>query len=204
MPSIAITGSIGCGKSLATAILGNVLKARGVSVERFSADEFNRRILSEDPEARSAIIAVFGDDILNPSGIPDRKKLSRICLENPQARKNLESIVHPLIRVGWLESALQCMTSNERFFLAEIPLLFENNLDGSFNRSILLASSPVVRNKRLQRERGMDPSDAEHWIGTQLPQESKVELADHVIWNDGSESSLRRQLAGMADLLLAA
>lgn len=204
MASFAITGTIGSGKSMATAALGAIFRERATMVTTFSADACNKRLLMENQEAINAIAERFGSSALDAQGHPEAKKLTSLILNNPHARTDLEAILHPKIRREWMPLAEKFRGEKNSVLLAEIPLLFEKGLSTYFDRSILIACSPQIRNRRLRDSRGIDPSIVDQWIRTQLPQESKIAQADHVVWNDGSEFSLLRQLSSLTDLLLTA
>lgn len=204
MPSIAITGTYGSGKSLAASLLMRKLESMDLKVTSYSADTHNRLLLEQDPQARLKITERFGKDVLGPSGIPDRLKLGEMIRQDDAARKDLEEIMHPLLRDKWLTECMSMRGGSGRFFLAEIPLLFERNLATHFDTSITVGCSEDNRRRRISASRGIDANTIHAWISIQLPEAEKILLADHLLWNDGPTETLSRQIDLLAETLIAA
>ena len=204
MPSIAITGSYGSGKSLAATLLMRRLESMNIPATSYSADSHNSLLLEQDPVVRMKLIKRFGPYILDASGIPDRSKLGEIIRNDDVARKDLEEIMHPLLRDKWLPECLTMRGQSGAFFIAEIPLLFESNLTGHFDSSVTVGCSAAIRRKRASESRGMDPAVIDRWVSMQLPESDKALLADHLIWNDGPMETLSLQINLLAEMLIAA
>ena len=121
MPAIAITGSIGSGKSTVLQRLADYfgLDARVISVTSYSADEENRRLLNNDPEVRRLITSALGISCYEPSGKADRGYLFRLIGADPAAKKTLEGILHPRLESIWKPMAASHRESRDAFFLAE-------------------------------------------------------------------------------------
>jgi dephospho-CoA kinase len=202
MPSLAITGSLGSGKSTASSMLLALLRKGGATVTEYSADGHNRSLLREDPGVRRDLLDSFGPGVLGPDGIPDREILSRSIRESDRARAELERILHPRLRAVWQPAARACRGA-EGFFLAEIPLLLEKGLAGEFDRVVAVACSPGIRKGRLASSRGLDPQVVDRWLSLQAPQDLRAEGCHHLLWNDGPDCCLQRQVEILAHDLLA-
>ena len=122
---IAITGGIGSGKSISL----NYLKEKGYPV--YSCDEIYKEVI-EFPQYIHAIKKAF-PDCVDVKGI-DRKKLSESVFNNTANLQVLNSIAHPLI----MERLLERMNTHEGLVFAEVPLLFEGNFEGLFDKIIVL------------------------------------------------------------------
>lgn len=201
MPSIAITGSIGSGKSLATASLITQFERTGIPLCSFSADRENRRLLASDDEVRLLVIEKLGKETYDKDGNPDRKEIFRIISSDESGRLLLESIMHPRLQAIWKPLAESFGKQKDSYFVAEIPLLFEKDLSRYFDRAVVVACSAGIRKKRLQLHRRISDEEMERWESMQLPQDQKVSLADHLIWNDGNPSSLESQSNQLLNLL---
>ena len=202
MPSLAITGNLGGGKSSALDLLVARFKEAQVLVTRYSADESNRRLLREDPEVIAAIKTHLGPEFLGVDGIPDRAILFQRISSDPGARALLEGILHPQLQAEWKPLAESFRHETRTYFIAEIPLLFEKNLTGFFNTNVVVACSPKIRFNRLKKDRAMDDQVVSRWLGLQESQDRKIAIARHVVWNDGSRKALSQQIDRLVRSLL--
>ena len=197
MPALAITGTIGSGKSLVLASLKNLLRA-----EIYSADEENRRLLDTDPEVKRLILSRLGSSCYREDGTADRKVLFDIIRSMPEARTALEEILHPRLAERWKPQAKHFSQSTKEFFIAEIPLLFEKHLEVFFDKTVVVGCSDSVRRERLLQTRSLTVKETAAWSDMQEPQKSKIARADHLIWNDGSKAMLHGQTHLLATLFL--
>ena len=194
MPSLAITGTMGSGKSAVLDLLTARISETGTTVDRFSADEENRRLLDGDPVVRELVSSALGEKAYTMNGKADREWISGRISENSETRKKLEAILHPRLQNLWKPLAEKHRHCSGSFFAAEIPLLYENGLESFFDRVILVACSESVRLERLERQRGVPRDRIARWITLQQPQSVKMGKTDHLIWNDGSPQALGEQI----------
>jgi dephospho-CoA kinase len=195
MPSLAITGSLGSGKSLLLRELTAHLLRKGFEVACYSADEENRRLLREDNEVCGEIARRLGTECLDLQGFPDRAKLRDLITRDPSARELLEKIMHPRLERVWRPQAERHQGGKSAFFVAEIPLLYERGLSGYFDRVLVIGCSEDIRRARLASHRSIPREEADRWLAMQQSQERKITLADHLLWNDGPSDSLTLQLS---------
>jgi dephospho-CoA kinase len=125
------------------------------------------------------------------NGDIDRVALGQIIFENPQAKKDLEAIIHPRIRAEF-EEAVASLEADQ-IMVYEIPLLVETNAADRFDFIVTVESQPELRKERL-RARGMFHSDIEKRMASQATEEQRREIADCVLTNNGSEDELLRQV----------
>lgn len=188
---LALTGGIATGKSTFRQLL-----AERHSFVVFDADACVHELLSRDRPAINAVVQRFGADVLDVDGCVRRAVLRSVVFHDPAARRDLEQILHPLVRARWEEQRGHCIASGKDF-LADIPLLFETSAETHFDASILVAASPETQRARLAA-RELDPATVEAMLASQLPLGEKIRRASTVVWNDGTPAALGRQ----ADLLL--
>jgi dephospho-CoA kinase len=141
--------------------------------------------------------AVFGEEaIFAPKNCLDREFLRKKVFSDDEARRQLEGILHPLIRrecLNTVENAREQGASG--LFIADVPLLFENNFDLGQEKSLLVASSRETQVKRLKNRTRYDDAMIDSILAAQMPVEDKVLRADVVFWNEGPLTLLRSQIA---------
>jgi dephospho-CoA kinase len=194
MPSLALTGNIGSGKTAALDLLVSLIQEGGITALRFSADEENRMLLERDPEVRQLIRTSLGGDCYTPEGLPNRETISLRISSDPQARKTLEGILHPRLEKIWKPLAAAHRVPDQTFFVAEIPLLYEKGLSSFFDKVLVVGCSDSIRKERLLKSRSVSAAKANEWLALQQPQNDKISQADHLLWNDGTLETLRVQI----------
>jgi dephospho-CoA kinase len=102
MPGIGITGGIATGKSTVVAELVTALQGR-LDVRFFSSDSEARRLTDTDLGVQEKIRSTLGAQLFDSEGRLRREELRQLVFRRPQARKELENILHPRIRAAWLE-----------------------------------------------------------------------------------------------------
>jgi dephospho-CoA kinase len=166
----------------------------------FDADRSVHELLTGDPSVQKAIAEAFGAEVIGPDGGPDRVRLREIVFANPAKRRQLESILHPIIRDRWMEQAEHAARS-DHWFCADIPLLYETNAQSHFAAVVVVACSPATQRARLREQRQLSNEIAENIIASQFDLATKVAQADYLIWNDSAGSSLDRQARILAGAL---
>jgi dephospho-CoA kinase len=195
VPALGITGGVATGKSSFSTALRRHLPA-----EFFDADRGVHELLASDPGVQKAVVDAFGADVFGPDGRPDRLRLREIVFANPVKRRQLEGILHPIIRDRWMEQAGSAARS-DRWFCADIPLLYETNAQSHFAAVVVVACSPGTQRARLREQRQLSNEIAENIIASQFDLATKVAQADYLIWNDSTESCLDRQARSLAGAL---
>ena len=191
MRVIGLTGGIGCGKSLAAQYFAEL----GALV--IDADQLARSAIERGSQGFDEVVSFFGDSILT-NGEIDRRALGELIFKDSEAKKRLENIVHPFVRREF-EEAVASLKSDETL-IYEIPLLVETGAQDRFDMVVTVESSLENRISRL-RQRGMHISEIEGRIASQATREQRIEVADFLIENDGSEDELLRQVENIWDSL---
>jgi dephospho-CoA kinase len=191
MRVIALTGGIGCGKSLAAQFFAQL----GALV--IDADQLARAAIERGSAGFDEVVTLFGDSILKDGNI-DRRALGEIVFKDQKAKVALENIIHPFVRKEF-EEAVASLKGGQ-VLVYEIPLLYETNAHERFDLVITVESEMENRITRL-RSRGMQISEIEGRIAAQATREQRIEIADFLIENDGSEDELLRQVENIWDSL---
>jgi dephospho-CoA kinase len=191
MRVIGLTGGIGCGKSLAAQYFAEL----GALV--IDADQLARAAIERGSGGFDEVVTLFGDSILKDGNI-DRKALGQLIFKDPKAKEQLENIIHPFVRREF-EGAVASLKGDE-VLVYEIPLLVETKAHERFDVVITVESEMENRIARL-RGRGMHMSEIEGRIAAQASREQRIEVADFLIENDGTEDELLRQVENIWDSL---
>ena len=191
MRVIALTGGIGCGKSHAAQYFAEL----GALV--IDADQLARAAIERGSDGFDEVVALFGDSILKDGNI-DRKALGELIFKDPTAKAKLENIVHPFVRREFEEAVASL--KGDQVLVYEIPLLVETKAHERFDVVITVESEMENRLARL-RGRGMHISEIQGRIAAQASREQRIEVADFLIENDGSEDELLRQVENIWDSL---
>jgi dephospho-CoA kinase len=191
MRVIGLTGGIGCGKSLAAQYFAEL----GALV--IDADQLARAAIERGSDGFDEVVALFGDSILKDGNI-DRRALGELIFKDTKAKTQLENIIHPFVRREF-EGAVASL-KGDQVLVYEIPLLVETKAHERFDVVITVESEMENRVARL-RGRGMHISEIEGRIAAQATREQRIEVADFLIENDGSEDELLRQVENIWDSL---
>jgi dephospho-CoA kinase len=194
---VGLTGGIASGKST----VAKILQSLGAAV--VNADDLAREVVEPGHEAWKEIVASFGADILQSDQTLDRQKLRTLIFNQPEARKRLESIIHPRVRALAEERIRQYAAAGYPVVIYEVPLLFEGNLQEWLRPVILVACDVETQTARLQKRDHLTAADAEKHIAAQMSLKNKRRLADYVIENNGSLEDLERQTRQILEELKA-
>jgi dephospho-CoA kinase len=174
---IGLTGNIATGKSVVRKMLEHA-GAFGID-----ADALSHRAIQADAPGYLDVVETFGKYILKEDHEIDRKKLGQIVFADPTALKQLETIVHPIVRsaVDHLAS-----NSNHRVIVIEAIKLLESPLRNACDVIWVVTASETAQLARLREKRGIDEVDARKRMAAQSSQSEKAAQADTVIDNSGS------------------
>lgn len=186
MLKIGLTGGIGAGKSEVSRLLASY---GAVLVD---ADRIAREVVAPGTEGLAAVVAEFGEDVLTPDGSLDRPGLGAIVFSDPERRKALNAIVHPL--VGRRSRELEEAAGPGAVVVHDVPLLAENGLAPLYDVVVVVDASPETQLDRLVRLRGMTEQDARARMAAQAGREARLAVADVVISNDGPLEELEPQV----------
>ena len=184
---VGLTGGIGAGKSTVAQFFAEL----GALV--IDADQLARMAIERGSDGFADVMLRFGDEVI-VNGDIDRKKLAEIVFSDPQARKDLEAIIHPRVQALFAEAVADLDIGD--ILIYEIPLLVETGAAAKFDYIITVESDIELRKARLLKK-GLYISQIEKRISSQATPEARVAIADKVIRNDGDEDSLLRQVENL-------
>jgi len=197
MMKVALTGNVASGKST----VAGIWEGAGVPVIR--ADVLAREVVAPGTEGLAAVVEAFGREVLAPDGSLDRGRMGSRVFSDPEARRRLESILHPLIRARRDGQLARLREAGLRLVVAEIPLLFETGTEGEYEVVVMVDASEEERLRRLVEDRAMDPAEARRIMAAQMPAGTKRERAHYVLENEGTVEDLRTRALALLDLLRA-
>ena len=177
---VGLTGGIGAGKSLVARYFAEL----GAIV--ISADDLARQAIERGTPGFDAVVALFGDEILKEGDI-DRRALGDIVFKDATKRKELESIIHPIVQTEF--GLARKLISPDEILIYEIPLLVETDAKDKFDLIITVEAPVAEREKRLLN-RGLLASQISARINAQADEQARRDLADIVIENTGDTGQL--------------
>jgi dephospho-CoA kinase len=180
---VGLTGGIGSGKSTVAAML----ERRGAAI--IDADELARRAVDPGTAGYEMLVEAFGQDVITASGEVDRERLAQIVFADPDARRRLESIVHPEV-ARLFSDAAAAYRDTDRIVVYAVPLLVERSLEAVFDVVVTISASPEIRAARLSASRGMSTEEARGRMSAQLSDEERASVAHVVIDNEGTLEQL--------------
>jgi len=185
---IGLTGNIASGKST----VSRLLAARGATI--IDADVLARRAVEVGTPAYDKILQRWGPDVLAPDGMLDRAALRERVFADLEELEELNHIVHPEVIRLRDQLVGEAHRRGDRMVVCDIPLLFENDLAGSFDRIVLVDAPRPMRLERLVRDRALHEAEAMKMIAAQMPAELKRARADYVIDNTGTLDELEARV----------
>jgi dephospho-CoA kinase len=174
---VGLTGGIGAGKST----VADLFSQKGAVVIR--SDELARQVIEPQTPGFQQVIDRFGKDFVNAEGYIDRAKLAQIVFHDDAALKDLENIIHPLVRSKTNQIIDQ--HTSETIIVNEIPLLLEKKMESLFDFLVIVISSEKNRLERLA-QRGLTTEQASARMAKQVSDDERKAAADFLIVNDGN------------------
>jgi dephospho-CoA kinase len=194
---VALTGGIATGKSHVRAHFEHL------GIPTIDADILARDAVAPGSAGLAAVVRRFGTGICDADGTLNRRKVGAIVFRDPEARRDLEQIVHPYVREMMERWFASLDPERVPFAVADVPLLFEGRREADFDAVIVTACEPGTQLNRLMARDGLDEAEARQRIAAQWPLPDKIAKADYVIRTDGSLDATNRQVDEIASTLRA-
>jgi dephospho-CoA kinase len=188
---VGLTGGIGSGKSL----VAELLAEHGATI--IDADVLAREVVAPGTPGLAAVRERFGAGVLRSDGSLDRGALGRIVFGDPLARRDLEAIIHPAVRVR--AAALTALAPEGAVVVQVIPLLVETGQQGNFDQVVVVDVDPEVQLSRIVRRDGLNEAEAQARLRAQANRGARLAAAHVVLRNNGT----RDDLAAAVDRLWA-
>ena len=201
MITAGLTGGIATGKSTVCRMF------TGLGCRIVDADTIAHQVLTW-PEVRETIRTLWGERVFERTGEVSRAALGRLIFADPTARRQLNGLVHPLIR-GEIDRQLREAARGERpgrpagLTLVDVPLLIESGQPRRYGPLILVWCPRELQLERLATRDGLTPDDARRRLDAQMPIDEKRPFADHIIDTSLSMAETAGRVAEVARLLRA-
>ena len=183
---IGLTGGIASGKST----VARELERLGAVI--IDADVLARDVVALGTEGLKAVVARFGDAVLAADGSLDRRALAGIVFADPQARADLNAIIHPRVRERALE--LEAAAPAGAVVVHVIPLLVETGQQDDFDAVVVVDTTVEEQLRRLTRRDSLTQTEAEQRVAAQASREERLDAATHVIDSSGPVRETMRQV----------
>ncbi len=183
---IGLTGGIGSGKSAAA----DLFAARGALM--VDTDQIAHQLTAPGGAAMDAIRQAFGNGVVAADGALNRAAMRALAFEDPDARKRLEAILHPMIRA---ESERLCLAATTPYVMLVVPLLIESGTYRQRVRRLCVVDCPEeVQVARVMQRSGLEERQVRAIMAAQASRAERLAAADDVIDNGGSYEQLAAQV----------
>ncbi len=177
---VGLTGGMGSGKST----VARFLTQRGACL--IDADAISRTTTSSGGAAIPELALAFGREVIGSDGALDRAKMREIAFKDPNARKRLEAIVHPLVRASIEQATLEADAISAPCVVYDIPLLTESgHWRQTLENIIVVDCTEGTQIERVRQRNGLSEAEVRAILAAQALRTNRLKGADHVIFNDG-------------------
>ena len=183
---IGLTGGIGSGKSTVARRFAEL----GALV--IDADALAREVVEPGTDGLAAVVAEFGEQVLDDDGRLDRPALAGLVFGDEAARGRLNAIVHPRVRARAVE--LIAAAPPGTVVVQDVPLLVETGQADTYDLVVVVEAPEELRVRRLARDRGMSADEVRARMAAQATDEQRRAVADVVLVNDGTPDDLRAKV----------
>ncbi len=159
-------------------------------------------LTNNDAQIRADIRKEFGDVVFNNDGTLDRKALAEVVFKSKTAIETLNAIVHPRVFVA-LETEIQNLKPSQHFpyVVIEAALMYETRMDDDLNYVIVVTADEETRVSRVMNRDKVTRNDVRARMKFQMEEKEKLDLADFVIINDGTQADLIERVKFIDKLL---
>lgn len=176
---VGLTGGIGSGKSTVLAMLAQL----GAAV--IDADAISRSTTAANGAAIAEIEKTFGPAFITAERALDRERMRAHVYANPQARKQLEAIVHPHVGAESARQVQAALAAHAKCIVFDIPLLVESGRwRQRVDRVLVIDCSPATQVARVMQRSGLAEAEVRAIIAAQATRAQRLAAADVVICND--------------------
>lgn len=185
MLKVGITGGIGSGKSMVCSLFS--LLGRPV----YNSDDRARKLLNSDPRMLAGLTALFGLEILDDQGKPDRKKIGSLVFADAELLQKLNALIHPAVFRDfdlWVESLDRAIP----YCIREAAIMFESGSDKQNNINVLVYAPLEKRILRVCKRDRLARAEVLGRISKQMSEEEKMKLSDHIIYNNDTDSLIEQ------------
>lgn len=180
---VGLTGGIGSGKSTVAGMLAEC----GAAI--IDADAISRQTTASGGAAIALIAQQFGADFVTAEGMLDRERMRELVFSDPDAKRRLEAIIHPLVAAETARQAAQAGESGHRCIVFDVPLLVESGRwRQQLDRVLVVDCSEETQISRVMARSGWTRQMVEQVIAGQASRMQRLAAADVCIDNDDTVS----------------
>lgn len=190
---LGLTGSIGMGKSTAAGML------RRLGVPVHDADAVVHRLLASDPAVRAEIAARFPDAVDGQT--VDRQVLGAMVFSDPEARKDLEAILHPRVRAAAKRFLRKQAMARTPLVVLDIPLLYETGGEANVDAVLVVTAPGFLQAQRVLSRPGMSVERFDGILASQVPDSEKRRRADYIVETGLGKAYTYRRLQQLVAML---
>ena len=180
---IGLTGGIASGKSTVAQ------RFMDLGVPVIDADVAAREVVAPGKPGLQQVIDRFGSRVVGENGELDRRALREIVFSDPDARRDLEAILHPLIRA---EMDRRAAVAVGPYIVMAIPLLIEGGSRDRVDRILVVDVDEAVQLQRVMARDHCSAEQAQAILASQAPRAARLAAADDVLPNGGTVTELRQ------------
>ena len=166
------------------------------------ADTVVHQLMDQRTELTEALGEEFGRDVLAPDGSVDRKKLGAIVFSDPDARRELNRLVHPKVIAEEKRLLAEAERKGVQIGVVDAALMIETGTYRNYDRLVVVYCPREVQLERLVARDGLSPEDAARRVDAQLSVEEKKLYGHHVVDSSGSLEDTERGVGEVWDSLL--
>lgn len=189
MKVVAVTGSIGTGKSTFCKLLSDKY-----NMPIIDADVLARKAVEKDSQGLAKIKKTFGKKYITKEGELNRKKLGADIFGKEKKLKKLNSIVHPIVKQLFEDEIQIYKEKGEDYVLYDCPLLIEEELYEDMDCIILVCAVEDIQVARIMARDDISEEDARRRIASQMKLEDKAKYADIIVYNNGDRADMEKVL----------
>jgi dephospho-CoA kinase len=187
---LGLTGGIGSGKSTVASIMASA----GAAV--MDADAISRALTLPGGRAMPAILAEFGEQLIAPDGAMDREAMRALVFSNPESKRQLEAIIHPLVGQILQEESVAAIAAGHACLVYDVPLLVESG--ERWRRQVdwicVVDCEVATQIQRVMSRNQLSRTEIERIISQQATRQQRLNCADAVIFNEGIDLAQLKQL----------
>jgi dephospho-CoA kinase len=178
---IGLTGGIGSGKSTVAGFLAR----RGAAI--IDADAISRSLTAPGGRAMAAIASTFGESMLGSDGAMNRQAMRERIFRDPQAKRQLEQIIHPLVNQITAEQAQAAVQSGHGVLVFDVPLLVESGerWRKQVDRVMVVDCDTETQTQRVMARSGLSAEEVNRIVAQQASRAQRLACADWVVVNQG-------------------
>jgi dephospho-CoA kinase len=192
---IAITGGAGSGKSTVARMFAEL------GAEVLDADQVSREAVVVGAPAWQELRRLYGEDYFNPDGTLNRSRLAQRVFNDPEERRRLEGLIHPLVVQEIMARAAALEGRGVQLVMVEVPLLYESGREAGFDRVVVVSAPEPERIRRLRERDRRGEAEIRGILQAQWPLKDKVARADYVVDNGGELGRTRQQVKNIWEKL---